>query len=126
MTDTAVQQLVSREGLRTEPPDSVNVGSEKPLSEYAHEILSAGILPPKVIVAIDAFTENLIIHDGERGFNVTRKCLEEWELSRVLADLQAAAEDLVSGRESDVVRLLPVTSLLEMRKLPCAFDGAKR
>jgi len=94
----------------------------KSLSEYAHEILRAGILSPKLIVGIDTFTDNLIVHDGEKGFNITSNYLQESELSQVLAEVQCAAADLVAGRETQLARIQPVTSLLEQRKLRTTFS----
>lgn len=58
----------------------------------------------------DLTTDNLFIHNGVRGFAITRKCLESWPIERIAAQTANALSALREGldRSSDGVKIEPV------------------
>ena len=96
------------------------------LQEHAHRILQAVCLPPGFIVAIDAHTDNVVVHNSEYGFAITHCCLDDWPESQVFDDVRLAIDAIMDGHDTQVARIQPVSSLLEIVDLPAsALLGGK-
>ena len=81
------------------------------LQEHAHRILQAVYLPPGFIIAIDNYTDNVVVHNGEVGFVITHCCLDDWPESRVWHDVRLAIAAIMDGHDTQVARIQPVSSL---------------
>jgi len=96
------------------------------LNEHAHKLLQTGCIPAGVMLSIDNLTDNLVVTDGNYGFNITHLCLDDWSVERIAADIREGVDDLLARRPSKVCRIVAMKRMKTMRKMSCAFDVAQR
>ena len=69
------------------------------LKEYAQRLETALTPPAGIQIAIDAHTDNIIVQNDERGFVITRVCLDNWAFDRVTGDARIALDALIAGKD---------------------------
>ncbi len=93
------------------------------LTQHADQIRAIDVGSPKV-VQIDYTTDNLIVTDGERGFAITHRCLEDWPFEKVETAVKEAFEDLRAGLVVDRngVRFYSREEMAKQGLSGCQFD----
>lgn len=87
-----------------------------------HKDQIAAIIGADLFAFPDFVTDNLIVHDGKKGFAITHGCLETWKPERLAAAVKEALRAMGDGLDCDKngVRILPLEEINQQRFQP--FD----
>lgn len=92
------------------------------LTDQANYLNGAVSAPPGWVIVPDYRTDNLLVHDGERGFAVVGPVLKEWTPEHIVAAVNTACADLVARGHTDICSSFTLAELLAQGDGPTTFD----